>query len=92
MNANERAEYKPKCNRCGEPVTDIDWLDISTLAQPDLATPGYMRCSTDGCYNAKGSRITSPLVPGGLTLADNTWLRWMERLAHEKGITTTRTA
>lgn len=82
MNVGERDEFKPECERCGQLITDIDWCDTSTVNEPDLAVPGYMRCSTDGCYNARGSRVTNPIVPGGLTIDDHAWVNRMMRVTH----------
>lgn len=81
MNDQEREEWRPLCNRCGQVVTDIDWCDSSTPAEPNQAIPGRMRCSTEGCYDERGSRETGWLEPGGLTLEDHAWLRAHQELA-----------
>jgi hypothetical protein len=85
LNDRERDTYQPVCQRCGQPIVDIDWLDITVLGSPTDSTPGRMRCSTDGCYNTAGSRDTSPLVPGGLTVDDHAWLRSMGVAGQEDG-------
>lgn len=83
MNRRERDAYRPLCERCGALVTDIDWCDASTLGGGEEWIPGLMRCSADGCYDARGSRVTNPLVEGGLTLADNQWCRDMSRVLED---------
>lgn len=75
MNQRERDEYRPLCERCGELVTDIDWCDVYSFGGGEAWMVGRMRCTTADCYDANGSRETSPIVPGGLTIEDHAWLR-----------------
>lgn len=74
MNDEERDAYRPACQRRGQPIVDIVWFDTTVFGGPPESTPGGMRCSTDGCYGPDGSRDTSPLEPGGLTMADRVWV------------------
>lgn len=81
MNDREREEWRPLCNRCGQVVTDIDWVDVTTCGEPTEYCVGHMRCSTPDCYDHRGSRETGWLEAGGLTIEDHAWVRRMMAVA-----------
>jgi len=46
---------RPDCRHCGQPMTVLNWIDITRLddAQP-RAMPGMTRCDTPDCLDANG--------------------------------------
>jgi hypothetical protein len=54
---NDTGRYEPEaCPRCGE-RPQVEWVEVSTFAEPDRWMPSHGLCQTPGCVDEKGRNM-----------------------------------